>query len=92
LLQLRIHGVDLPFEEIAKQLRVEPTHFHCKGERRGPQSPDDRDDAWHYQPPVRETEPLARHIEALWDVVRPAVDYLKALNGTPRSMSSVAIA
>jgi hypothetical protein len=76
---LRIHGVDLPFEEITRQLRVQPTHIHRKGERRGHQSPDWRDDAWHYQPPVPETEPLARHIEALWDVVRPAIDYLKAL-------------
>jgi hypothetical protein len=76
---LRIHGLNVPFEEIAQQLGVQPTHVHRKGERRGPRSPGYRDDAWHFQPPVPETEPLARHIEALWEVVRPAVDYLKAL-------------
>jgi hypothetical protein len=65
---LRIHGVGLPFDEIAQQLGVQPTHVHRKGERRGPRSPGYRDDAWHFQPPVPETEPLARHIEALWDV------------------------
>jgi hypothetical protein len=76
---LRVHGINIPFEEIAKQLGVQPTHIHRKGERRGPQSPAYRDDAWHFEPPVPETEPLASHIEALWAVVRPAVDYLKAL-------------
>jgi Domain of unknown function (DUF4279) len=76
---LRIHGVSIPFEEIAQRLGVQPTHVHREGERRGPRSPAYRDDGWHFQPPVPGTEPLACHIEALWDVVRPAVDYLKAL-------------
>jgi hypothetical protein len=76
---LRIHGVHVPFEEIAQQLGVQPTHVHREGERRGPRSPAYRDDAWHFEPPIPETQPLAHHIEALWDVVRPAVDYLKAL-------------
>jgi hypothetical protein len=76
---LRIHGVALPFDEITERLGVQPTHIHREGERRGPQSPAYHEDAWHFQPPVPETEPLAHHIEALWDIVRPAVDYLKAL-------------
>jgi len=76
---LRIHGDSVPFEEISRQLRVEPTHLHRKGEFRGPRSPAYRDDAWQFQPSLAETEPLERHIEALWQVVRPAVDYLKAL-------------
>jgi hypothetical protein len=76
---LRIHGEDLPFEEISQRLGVQPTHSHRKGEQRGPRSPAYRDDAWHFQPSLAETEPLERHIEALWQVVRPAVDYLKAL-------------
>jgi Domain of unknown function (DUF4279) len=76
---LRIHGDDVPFEEITQRLGVQPTHLHRKGERRGPKSPGYRDDAWHFQPSLSETEPLERHIEALWQVVRPAVDYLKAL-------------
>jgi hypothetical protein len=76
---LRIHGHDVPFEEISQQLRVQPTSLHRKGERRGPRSPEYRDDAWHYQPTLAETEPLERHIEALWQVVRPAVNYLRAL-------------
>ena len=76
---LRIHGDDIPFEEISQRLGVQPTHLHRKGERRGPRSPGYRDDAWHFEPSLPETEPLERHIEELWHVVRPAVDYLKSL-------------
>ena len=76
---LRIHGVDLPFEQITQRLGVQPTNRHRKGERRGPKSPPYSDDAWHFQPSVLETEPLERHIEALWKIVRPQLKYLKGL-------------
>jgi hypothetical protein len=76
---LRIHGDGLHFEEIGKRLGVEPTHLHRKGEKRGPGSPGCRDDAWHFEPALPETEPLERHIEALWAVVKPHVSYLKSL-------------
>jgi hypothetical protein len=76
---LRIHGDDIPFEQISQRLRVQPTYLHRKGERRGPRSPGYSDDAWHFRPSLPETEPLERHIEALWQVVRPQLDYLKAL-------------
>ena len=76
---LRIHGNDIPFEEVRQRLGVEPTNTHRKGERRGPRSPAYGDDAWHFQPAVPETEPLERHIEALWKVVQPALEYLKSL-------------
>ncbi len=76
---LRIHGDDVPFEEISQRLGVQPTHLHCKGERCGPRSPGYRDDAWQFQPCLPDTELLELHIEALWQVVRPHVDCLKAL-------------
>lgn len=76
---LRIHGDNLHFAQIEQALGVLPTSSHRKGERRGPSSPEYKSDAWHYQPPIPETEPLARHIEALWEVVRPAVVFLKGL-------------
>lgn len=76
---LRVDGDAVPFEQIERAVGVSPTHAHRKGERRGPRSSEYRDDAWHYQPPVPESEPLARHIEALWEVVRPAVGFLKEL-------------
>ncbi len=76
---LRIHGEDVPFDEISCRLGVQPTHLHRKGDRRGPRSPGYRDDAWHFQPALPETEPLERHIQALWQIVKPAVAYLKTL-------------
>lgn len=76
---LRIHGENVPLEEISQRLGVQPTHHHRKGERHGPESPCYRDDAWHFQPPLAESELLERHIQALWHVVQPAVAYLKAL-------------
>jgi Domain of unknown function (DUF4279) len=76
---LRIHGDNLPFEEISKRLGVEPTSVHRKGERRGPKSPPYRDDAWHFQPALPESEPLARHVEALWEVLKPHREYLRSL-------------
>jgi hypothetical protein len=76
---LRIHGDDVPFEEICQRLGVQPTHLHRKGERRGPRSPGYHDDAWHFQPSLPETEPLERQIEVLWKVVSPHIGYLKAL-------------
>lgn len=76
---LRIHGDCIPFEEISKRLSVEPTHLHRKGELRGARSPAWKDDAWHFEPALPETEALECHIEALWQVVRPHVEYLKAL-------------
>jgi hypothetical protein len=76
---LRIHGDEVPFAEIGERLGVEPSHLHRKGEPRGSNSPGYRDDAWHFQPSLPETEPLERHIEALWQVVRPELDYVKGL-------------
>lgn len=76
---LRIHGDKLPFEEISERLQVQPTYTHRKGESRGPRSPEYRDDAWHFAPPVPETEPLDRHIDALWSIVKRHVEYLKSL-------------
>lgn len=76
---LRIHGDGVPFEEISQRLGVEPTHLHRKGEQRGPRSPAWRDDAWHFEPALSETEAPERHIEAIWAAVRPHVEYIKAL-------------
>jgi hypothetical protein len=76
---LRIHGDGLPFQEISQRLGVEPTHLHRKGDRSGPRSPGYRDDAWQFQPSLPEMEPLERHIEALWQVVRPQLEYLHGL-------------
>jgi hypothetical protein len=79
---LRIHGDALPFEEITSRLGVQPTMIHRKGERRAPNSPAYLDDAWHFQPALPESAPLEHHIDALWRVVKPHVEYLKSLKET----------
>jgi hypothetical protein len=33
----------------------------------------------HFQPALPETAPLEKHIEALWEVVKPHIQYLKSL-------------
>lgn len=76
---LRIYGIDVPFDEITKQLGVEPTMQRRQGERRRPHSPESKNDSWHFQPAISETEPLEAHILALLNVVRPHLEYLKML-------------
>ncbi|MGA2985951.1 MAG: DUF4279 domain-containing protein [Terriglobia bacterium] len=76
---LRIFGDHIPFDEISQRLGVNPTNAHRKGERRDPRSPVYREDAWVFRPSLAETEPLERHVEALWQVVRPELKYLRAL-------------
>jgi hypothetical protein len=77
---LRIHGDDLPLDEITHRLQVHPTRTHRNGDRPKPNAKTVyRDDAWHYQSALPETEPLERHIEALWSVVKPHVGYLRSL-------------
>jgi hypothetical protein len=76
---LRIFGENVPFDEISSRLGVQPTHRHRKGERRSPSHAGYSHDMWNYQSPLDKNEPLERHIEALWQVVKPAVEYLKEL-------------
>lgn len=76
---LRIHGDGLDFEQISRTLGVEPTNYHIKGERKGPRSPEWRDDAWHYQPAIDESRPLTDHLNALWEILQPHVAFLKSL-------------
>ena len=76
---LRIHGENIPFDEITNRLCVQPTHIHKKGDRRSQLHEGYNDDAWHFMPLLPETESLERHIEALWQVVKPEVAYIKAL-------------
>ena len=79
---LRIHGTDLPFEDIAEVLGVPPSHTHRAGERRRPSAPGYHDDAWHYTAPVAGDAELTEHLRCLWRTVEPQVAYLQALNAT----------
>ena len=73
---LRIHGQDVDFDSLSRNLGLQPTYKHRKGEKRGVPS---NFDAWHYQAPIDEEQPLEEHIMALWEVLKPHVGYLKSL-------------
>ena len=76
---LRIFGNEIDFAEITKNLGVAPTGFHRRGERRGPKFPPYERDAWIYDAPVAESEPLGAHIDALWNTLREKKSYLLQL-------------
>ncbi len=76
---MRIRGDGIPFEEIGHPLCVQPTNLHRKGERLSARAPVYRDDAWHFKPSLSEDQPLRHHIDALWQVVQPQLDFLKSL-------------
>ena len=79
---LRIHGTDLPLEEIAKALGVAPSHEHRAGERSRGLARPYKDDAWHFTAPVTEEVELTEHLRCLWQAVAPHVHYLTHLDAT----------
>jgi len=76
---LRIFGRNLDLEGISRRLGLEPTQVHREGERRGPRSPVYEHDMWLLDAPLHESEPLERHLEWLYSVLRPHFEYLKDL-------------
>jgi hypothetical protein len=77
---LRIHGVDLPLDEITQRLGVPPTHRHRRGERRTPASSAFDDDAWHLASPLPRERKMTDHLRELWNMVEPSADYIKSLD------------
>ena len=76
---LRIGG-DIPdLNAISAELGLVPTHVHKKGERRAPNSVPYRQDMWSYSPGLKESEPLYKHVDALWRVLKPHKAYLRRL-------------
>lgn len=75
---VRIFGEQLNIEAISAALQLQPTRTHRKGDLRGTLAPYERD-MWLFQPPVDESEPLHRHIDALWLVLKPHRRYLLEL-------------
>jgi hypothetical protein len=75
---LRIFG-DIPdMDAISAVLGVQPTHTHRKGDSGRGTSPYDHD-MWSYAPPVDRSEPLHKHINALWVKLKPHKEYLLEL-------------
>jgi len=76
---VRIFG-DIPnMDEISARLSLQPTDSHRKGERRDRLSAGYRHDMWSYSPPLDKHEPLHKHIDALWLVLKPHKRYLLEL-------------
>jgi hypothetical protein len=78
----RNFGDSLDLDEITRRVGVTPTRTHRKGDSPGPRSPAFAHDMWSYEPPLPEERPLEEHIDALWEAIRPARDYLLALKKT----------
>lgn len=76
---LRISGNIPDMDAISTRLGLQPTYSHRKGKRRNPQATPYRKDMWAYQPPVDETEPLHKHIDALWLKLKSHRRYLLGL-------------
>ena len=76
---LRVFGDHLDLDEISRRIGIQPTRFHRKGEKQGLRSPGFKHDLWWYSPPIAEDRPLEEHINALWEQIRPARDYLVSL-------------
>jgi hypothetical protein len=76
---LRIFGHVTDLDEITQRLGVVPTYTHRQGDRRGPNSPLYKHDMWSYTAPVKTTEPLNAHIDALWNIFREHKQYLLQL-------------
>lgn len=69
----------LDFEEIEAALGLAPTEVGRRGEKKGRRSPPNKHDVWLFRAPVAPEAELNQHIDALWALLKPNVDYLKRL-------------
>jgi hypothetical protein len=76
---LRIFGEDLDLDAITERIRVQPSHVHRKGERRGPRSPAYKHDMWSLEAPLPQETALEEHIYWLYRTFEPQFAYLKEL-------------
>ena len=81
---LRIHGANLPLEEITQVLGVTPTLMRRMGDRRRISSPPAKDDAWHFQPDVAEERDLSEHLRVLWSHLKPSAPFIIDLGRTAK--------
>ena len=73
--------VQLDFAEIESRLGVAATRSIRRGEvHRGGRA--QRCDAWFYESPLPEDQPLSEHIDAVWTGVRAGSDFLRSLQRT----------
>lgn len=68
---LRIFATDLDLDFVTATLGFEPTSTFRVGQNRTPVSTPSKHNAWHLASGLPEEEPLAAHIDALWQRLRP---------------------
>lgn len=76
---LRIYGDEVPLDQLTRTLGLQPSDQHRKGDRRSPGATPWEHDMWSYRPPVDQVRPPSEHISALWDAIRPNIEYLRSL-------------
>lgn len=79
---LRIRGDALDLDDISRTLGVAPTCISENGKRYGHAKTLCDCDAWFFSVPLGGERPLDEHLHALWDRVRPRIDYLRDLTRT----------
>ncbi len=80
---LRIFGDIKDLHEITNQVMLDPTHVHKKNERRSQHSEPYHQNMWSYTAPVADESPLSDHLDALYEVFRPHIAYLKDTQEKP---------
>ncbi len=74
---VRVFGSIPDLGAITAALQLDPTHMHRRGEP-GRIRPYDTD-MWSYDAPIEQSEPLYKHIDALWKKLKPHKRYLLEL-------------
>lgn len=69
----------LDFERLASTFGVTPALARRRGEGAGPNGLALEGDLWLFRPGLAESEPLHRHVDALWEVLRPHVELVRGL-------------
>ncbi|HYE73065.1 MAG TPA: DUF4279 domain-containing protein [Blastocatellia bacterium] len=74
---LRIMGNNIPFADIENTLGLKGSHKHRRGESRGKKTYEE--DLWTLSSPLPEEEPLAKHLDWLWEHLHQHINYLLSL-------------
>jgi len=75
---LRIYGNIPDMEAISSVLGIQPTHTHRKRDS-GRGDSQYQHDMWSYTPSLDQSQPLHKHIDALWVALKPHKEYLLQL-------------
>jgi hypothetical protein len=76
---LRIFG-DIPdLEDISARLGLRATYSHRRNDKPRSTGQEFGHDMWAYSPLLHESEPIEKHIDELWEKLKPHKEYLLGL-------------